>query len=293
MGRGRKPSKQRKGYFYEPEEQAVVDYIIENDVNKKNQLFIKFLYPAFTTMIESIMRRYKLSVPDEEFEQTFRDTMSYLMSKIEHFRPIIFEYEEIEQIPENVVPQMIDISEKKLFFKNADNTSPKYIIVNDDDNIIVYELKEKHYKAFSYCQTVCKNYLMYKGIQYAKSLQRETPYDDSNEIFDNNMRYSTADRESYLLAESLIKKTEKEIEQMLKDKEKNNLNEDEVKVGYALCELLNNWEEHAISEGSNKLQKSKVLYFLREETMMTTNAIRKNMKPFKNVYYLLKKKELE
>ena len=47
-------------------------------------------------------------------------------------------------------------------------------------------------------------------------------------------------------------------------------NENEVKVGNALVELLRNWEEVLPNGGSNKLQKSSVLYFLREETMMTT-----------------------
>ena len=58
------------------------------------------------------------------------------MSKIEHFRPVIFEYEEIDQIPEGKIPTMIDASDKKVFFKTADKNSPKYIIVNYDDSII-------------------------------------------------------------------------------------------------------------------------------------------------------------
>ena len=53
----------------------------------KNIIFNKTLLPAFTTMIESIIRRYNLHIPNEEFEDTFNDTISFLMSKIEHFDP--------------------------------------------------------------------------------------------------------------------------------------------------------------------------------------------------------------
>jgi hypothetical protein len=67
------------------------------------------------------------------------------------------------------------------------------------------------------------------------------------------------------------------------------LNENEVKVGNALVDLLRNWEEVLPNGGSNKLQKSSVLYFLREETMMTTKEVRDNMKKYKCVYKLLKK----
>ena len=48
--RGRKP-KERKGYFYEIEENAIVQYITETDEVKKNELFVSVLYPALTKMI--------------------------------------------------------------------------------------------------------------------------------------------------------------------------------------------------------------------------------------------------
>ena len=57
--RGRKPSKERKGYFYEEQEQAVVDYISTDNIHEKNRIFNTILKPAFTKMIESIIRRYR------------------------------------------------------------------------------------------------------------------------------------------------------------------------------------------------------------------------------------------
>ena len=77
--------KNRKGYFYEEQENAVKEYVLTTDDIKKNQIFNKILLPAFTKMIESIIRRYDLHIPNEEFNETFNDTISFLMSKIEHF----------------------------------------------------------------------------------------------------------------------------------------------------------------------------------------------------------------
>ena len=67
--RGRKPSKERKGYFYEEQEKAVVDYLSTDNIVEKNKIFNTILKPAFTKMVESIIRRYNLYPPDEEIKR--------------------------------------------------------------------------------------------------------------------------------------------------------------------------------------------------------------------------------
>ena len=185
--------------------------------------------------------------------------------------------------------------------KNICETSPKYVKVFCDEPdqygypclepyFKTYKLELKHYKAYSYCGTVCKNYLIYKNIQYSKNRQRNLPYDEMVEDFNRDPKYSTQEEENHFsMVEKLIKETSTEIKNMMNNKEENALTNDELKVGIALTELLDNWEEVLNVDGSNKLQKSSVLYFLREETMMTTKAVRENMKAYKKAYYLLKK----
>ena len=80
--RGRKPKNERRGYFYEEQEAAGKKYLETEDLEERNEVFNTVLKPAFTKMIESIIRRYKLYVPEEEFEETFNDTMSFLSSKM-------------------------------------------------------------------------------------------------------------------------------------------------------------------------------------------------------------------
>ena len=300
--RGRKP-KERKGYFYEKEENAIVQYINEKNIEEKNRIFNTILYPALTKMIESIIRRYKLFVPDEDFEQNFNDTISYLLTKIDHFKPRITGYDLIEDEKELSKYHFVTMSEEDLKSKlrDASEEDPDYIVVyfgfddEDESNINKkYYKKETHnYKAYSYCGTVCKNYLMFKSTQYAKKKIRNTSYDDVFEDLSNNVKYSTNETSYAEIAEKLVVNVAYEIERMIENAEENLLNENEIKVGNALINLLRNWEEVLPDGGSNKLQKSSVLYFLREETMMSTKEIRDNMKKDKCVYKILRKMAVE
>jgi hypothetical protein len=127
-------------------------------------------------------------------------------------------------------------------------------------------------------------------MQYAKNRQRNLPYDEMLDDFSNDPKYTTQEDEShYAMVEQLIKDMSKEIKTMMSEQEKNMLSENEIKVGTALTELLDHWEDVLNVDGSSKLQKSSVLYFLREETMMTTKEVRDNMKAYKKAYFLLKK----
>ena len=300
--RGRKP-KERKGYFYEKEENAIVQYINEKNVEEKNRIFNTILYPALTKMIESIIRRYKLFVPDEDFEQNFNDTISYLLTKIDHFKPRITGYDLIEDEKELSKYHFVTMSEEDLKSKlrDASEEDPDYIVVyfgfddEDESNINKkYYKKETHnYKAYSYCGTVCKNYLMFKSTQYAKKKIRNTSYDDVFEDLSNNVKYSTNETSYAEIAEKLVVNVAYEIERMIENAEENLLNENEIKVGNALINLLRNWEEVLPDGGSNKLQKSSVLYFLREETMMSTKEVRDNMKKYKCIYKILRKMAVE
>ena len=300
--RGRKP-KERKGYFYEKEETAIIQYIHEENIEEKNRIFNTVIYPALTKMIESIIRRYKLFVPDEDFDQNFNDTISYLLTKINHFKPQITGYDLIENEKEIAKHHFVMMTEEDLKQKlrDASEEDPEYVVVyfgfDDDDESNInkkYYKKETHnYKAYSYCGTVCKNYLMFKSTQYAKKKMRNTSYDEIFEELCNSTRYSTEDINYTEVVEKLVTDIADEIERMTDNAELHLLNENEIKVGNALVDLLRNWEEVLPNGGSNKLQKSSVLYFLREETMMTTKEARDNMKKYKCVYKLLKKMAIE
>lgn len=299
--RGRKP-KERKGYFYEREENAIVQYIRSDSEEKRNQIYNEILHPALSKMIESIIRRYKLFVPDEEFEENFNDTISYLLTKIKHYKPVINEYEEVE--PSKVRGKnkyvFMEEAEFRELQKDVDENAPKYVrvpIMDTGEDSVLYPLRyfkkvKKKYKAYSYCGTVCRNYLMYKCSQYSKKRKRNTSYDTMFEELNNDSRYSVEEDDNVGLAERLVIDAADGIMDILDNYDVYNLSEEEITVGRALVNLLRNWET-ILPEGSNKLQKSAILYSLREETMMTTKQIRDNMKKYFALYAELKKKELK
>jgi hypothetical protein len=76
---------------------------------------------------------------------------------------------------------------------------------------------------------------------------------------------------------------------MIDKSEEFKLNENEIKVGKALVNLFQNWEDLFAKMGSNKFNKSSILLFLKETTLLSTKEIRDSMKVFKLKYYMLKK----
>ena len=80
-----------------------------------------------------------------------------------------------------------------------------------------------------------------------------------------------------------------EIRNIIKKKDKNKLTDDEIKVGRALIELMSNWEDLFEQMGSNKFNKSSILLFLKETTLLNTKQIRDGMKKYKSAYYMIKK----
>ena len=90
-----------------------------------------------------------------------------------------------------------------------------------------------------------------------------------------------------------MQKTANDIKNTLSDPVKNKLNENQIKVGKALIELLTNWEELFARMGSDKFNKSSILLFLKEMTLLNTKEIRDSMKNYKSMYFLLKREMLE
>lgn len=298
----RRKKTNKNDYFRDNEEMAIMQYINETNEANKNKIFNKILYPALTTMIESIIRRYKLFVPDEEFDINFNDTISYLLTKINHFRPIITSYDRIEDETLQSCNTFSHMSKEdfRLKQRNAEPEDPEYVMVyfgkdeTSGDGEWRYFKKTVHkYRAYSYCGTVCKNYLMYKSSQYSKKRKKNTSFDEVFEEINNSKKYTIDNVDSITLAEKLISDTATEIENMTNSPDEYELTDDEVLVGKVLASLLRNWETAIPTNGSSKLQKSSVLFYLREETRMTTKQVRDNMRPYKKLYYLLKQAELE
>lgn len=234
--RGRKPNPDKKVYFGAEEEQAFVDYVNSTDQSFRDRIFARKLYYPFTKMIESIIRRYNLFTPDEDFEDTFHDTMSFLITKINNF----------------------DASKNK--------------------------------KAYSYCGTICRNYLILKLTQYSKKTQKQTSFE---KMFSNGESNYSADKEGESRINfntDLINNTISQLQEILLPENADTLTENEIKVGNGLLVMMMYWEEIFNHLGSKKFNKSCVLQFLRDYTDLPTKDIRDAMKKYKSIYLFTKQK---
>lgn len=83
--KGRKPV--QANYFDVREELAVVKFLNTESAEERNKIYNEFLRKPLDKMISSIIRRYKLYRPDMDFEEIHTDTHSFLMTKIEKFKP--------------------------------------------------------------------------------------------------------------------------------------------------------------------------------------------------------------
>lgn len=83
--RGRKSVKEN--YFDVREEEAVRKFLTAESSYEKNKIYNQFLRLPLDKMISSIIRRYKLYRKDMDFEEIHTDTHSFLMTKVDKFKP--------------------------------------------------------------------------------------------------------------------------------------------------------------------------------------------------------------
>ena len=83
--RGRKSVKEN--YFDVREETAVRNFLLANTSEEKNKIYNEFLRGPLDKMISSIIRRYKLYRKDMDFIEIHTDTHSFLMTKVDKFKP--------------------------------------------------------------------------------------------------------------------------------------------------------------------------------------------------------------
>lgn len=229
--RGRKPKS--NNYFAEREEGAVRMFLTASTFNEKNQIYNEYLRAPLDKMIESIIRRYKLYRKDMDFREIHHDTHSFLITKVEKFKP------------------------------------------------------SKGKKAYSYFGTICKNYLMGQIIKDQKEQNRKISYEDITTKLESRPDMIYYIENEKIEPTEIISQFIKELEDFI---ENSNLNNNELKLGYALVELFENYNEIFIGTDNNKFNKNIILLSLREMTNMTTKEIRTSMRKFKKLYYELTNK---
>jgi hypothetical protein len=224
--KGRKPT--QLNYFDVREEMAVIKFLQTECPHERNKIYNEFLLKPLDKMISSIIRRYKLYRKDMDFTEIHTDTHSFLITKIDKFKPS----------------------------------------------------KEK--KAYSYFGTICKNYLMGQIIKDQKETNRKISYEDISTSLENDEGYAYYIENDNLDSEKVIYHFLIKLELFIKNE---NLNENEIKLGQALYDLFDNYENIFVGNDNNKFNKNIILLSLREMTNLSTKEIRGSMKKYKNMYF--------
>jgi hypothetical protein len=194
---------------------------IRSQINTYNGLLINF------KNIFDLERKYR---KDMNFDEIHIDTHSFLMTKIDKFKPA----------------------------------------------------KEK--KAYSYFGTICKNYLMGQIMKDQKETNRKISYEDISSDLQHSpdMIYHIDD--DSLTTEEIIKKFLIKLKDSMGEKA---ITEQEVKLGQALYDIFENYNDIFLDTSNNKFNKNVILFELREMTNLSTKEIRTSIKRFKKVYFQL------
>jgi len=139
----------------------------------------------------------------------------------------------------------------------------------------------KNTKAYSYFGTICKNYLMGAIQKDTKEQNRQVSYDDVSSDVEDRKDLSYVIDEHIIDYQSVIIKLTISLENFI---EKENLTENEQKLGYALLEIFSNFDKIFQVGDGNKFNKNLILLSLREMTSLSTKEIRVSLKRFKKMY---------
>lgn len=88
----------------------------------------------------------------------------------------------------------------------------------------------------------------------------------------------------------LISDTISQLQEILLPENEYQLNENEIKIGNALLEMMLNWEEIFKYLGSKKFNKSCVLQFIRDYTDLQTKDINRRDEKIQGIVFLYKTK---
>jgi DNA-directed RNA polymerase specialized sigma subunit len=139
----------------------------------------------------------------------------------------------------------------------------------------------KNHKAYSYFGTICKNYLMGSIQKDTKEQNRNISYDDISSEIEEMDDFSYTIDEDVVDYKDVIIRLITTLEDFI---EKENLNDNEKKLGYALIEIFSSFDKIFQIGDGNKFNKNLILLSLREMTSLSTKEIRMSLKRYRKLY---------
>jgi len=216
-------------YFSTREEDAVRAFLLETDVDKKAEIYNKYLEKAIVKMTESIIRRYKLWLKNSTEEELIGECIGFLNTKMHLFKPS----------------------------------------------------KEK--KAYSYFGTIIKRHALNLKKREDIEINRFDHTDTYNLFSDDEKLSYRIDDETIEFDINNFFFQIKDIVEETVSNPSNKLKTNEVKVGWAIVEIMTNYNKF-FDEASKKQDKKQILDVLRNLTNLDTKSIRKSIDIFRKLY---------
>ena len=134
--------KTNRNYYGVDQEAAVVSFLNAKTVAEKEKIYREYLQEPINKMIESIIRTYKLYRQSYEFNDLHADTLSFLMTKFEKFKPEkgnkSFSY--FGTVCKNYLyNEMMKEYKKNTSFVNIDDTDQEFLKRDD----LLYHIDEQ------------------------------------------------------------------------------------------------------------------------------------------------------
>jgi hypothetical protein len=120
-----------------------------------------------------------------------------------------------------------------------------------------------------------------------KEINRKISYEDISTKLENRPDMIYYLEYEKVTPEDVIQNFLIELKEKMNDK---NLNNNEIKLGFALIELFENYEKIFIGTDNNKFNKNVILLSLREMTNLSTKEIRNSLKKYKELYFFISEK---
>lgn len=224
---------------------------------------------AVLEYIQSDSAEEKNDIYNEILKEPFKKMVQSILRKY----PIHIGNYEIEEIEENVLTHLIEHMVK---------FNPEKITKSG-----------KKTKAFSYCQTIVRNY--YKDHSWKSFNEKKINLciDDYYDEIENNSDYHyVAENANYNGLDKLISDVIDDIDEKIETD--STIKKNELIVGDAIINILRNWDVLFIEDSptgkydkkvTNKFAKNKILLFLKEQTGLTTKEIRVAIKPYREIYF--------
>lgn len=279
-------------YFAEKEEQAVIDYINSDSLEEKNKIYNNILIEPFRKMIQSILRRYPIHIGNYDMDEVESNALTHLIEHMVKYKPFIIE-RKIDN-PSNDKWNKLGNEYRFIHIKNAIEKLKK---INDND--YVYRIFKS--KAFSYCQTIIRNYYKDHSKKSYTEKKINLNFDDYVDEINENIEYTyEMELENQHQLEKLINGVVKKIEDRIDTDP--TIKKNEILVGDAIANVLKNWQVLFMEDSpegkyekrvTNKFAKNKILLYLKEQTGLSTKEIRIGIKPFKEIYFIEKLDYLE